>query len=343
MARCSISDVAREAGVSTMTVSRVLNGRGEITEATRERVQSVIERLNYRPSSLARSFKTQSTQTIGLIIPDISNPFFPEVVRGVEDAASGEDFAIILCNTVRSAERERKALQLLEDLRVGGIILCTSGLSDEVLVPLLRQHPAVVIFDHAINKLAGSVFIDDVYGSVAATNHLLSIGCRRLAYLGGPSYYPSSARRLYGFEVALQVHGIKSTPKRTLSCEPDEASGFEIAKGLLTRFSDIDGLVCYNDLIALGALQACKTIGLKVPEQIKLIGFDDIRFANLSSPTLSTIRVDKFQLGRSMLQILLERIQTPGGSTKEIMIRPELVVRESAPLETADPKNKRKQ
>ena len=331
MARSTISDVAREAGVSTMTVSRVLNGRGEISEETRERVQNVIDRLNYRPSSLARSFKTQSAQTIGLIIPDITNPFFPDVVRAVEDFAFAEDFGVVLCNTVRDAERERKALQLLEDLRVGGVVLCSSGLSDEVLIPLLKQHPAVIVFDRAIDKtIAGSVFVDDVYGAVAATNHLLATGRRRLAFLAGPAYYPSSGRRRYGVEVALEMHGVKPAPEREIVCEPDEAAGFDTTNSLLTQYPDIDGIICYNDLIALGALEACKALGVKVPEQVALIGFDDIRLASIATPSLSTVRVDKFALGRAMVVTLLERMRN-GGETEEIMIRPELVVRESAP------------
>jgi LacI family transcriptional regulator len=344
MAKSTISDVAREAGVSTMTVSRVLNGRGEISQETRERVQSIIDRLNYRPSSLARSFKTQSTQTIGLIIPDITNPFFPDVVRAVEDFAFEEDFGVILCNTVRNAERERKALRLLEDLRVSGTILCSSGLSDEVLIPLLKQHPAVVVFDRAIDKsIAGSVFVDDVYGAVAATNHLLATGRRRLAFLAGPPYYPSSGRRRYGVEVALEMHGVKPDPQLEIVCEPDEASGFETAKSLLERYPDTDGIICYNDLIALGALEACKSLGVRVPQQVALIGFDDIRLASIATPSLSTVRVDRFKLGRAMVEMLLERMRQ-SGETPEKMIRPELVIRETAPLEesTEPPTRKRK-
>jgi LacI family transcriptional regulator len=333
MAKTTISDVAKEAGVSTMTVSRVLNGRGEISQETRERVQSVIDRLNYRPSSLARNLKTQRTHTIGLIIPDITNPFFPELVRGAEDIAAEEGFAVILCNTVRNAEREQKALELLEDKRVDGVILCSSGLSDEVLVPLLKQHAAVVVFDRILDKtIAGSVKIDDVYGAISATNHLLQIGRRRLALLAGPAYYLGSKQRRYGFRVALETRGFKFDPGFEVACEPEEVGGLAATRLLLKKDPKIDGIFCFNDLVALGALDACSELGIKVPEQVAIVGFDDIRLASLMTPQLSTLRVDKLKLGRVMVQMLLERIKGGATANSEEVIRPQLIVRQSAPL-----------
>jgi LacI family transcriptional regulator len=340
MSRTTISDVAKEAGVSTMTVSRVLNGRGEISQETRERVQSVIDRLNYRPNSLARNLKTQRTHTIGLIVPDITNPFFPELVRGAEDTAAEEGFAVILCNTIRNPEREQKALELLEDKRVDGLILCSSGLSDEVLVPLLKQHPAVVVFDRILDKtIAGSVKIDDVYGAISATNHLLQIGRRRLALLAGPTYYLGSEQRRYGFRVALETRGFKFDPEFEIACEPDEVGGLEATKLLLQKHPKIDGIFCFNDLVALGALDACNELRIKVPEHVALVGFDDIRLASLTTPQLSTLHVDKLKLGRVMVQMLLERIKDGVAATSEEVIRPQLIVRQSAPLPRAAQKD----
>jgi LacI family transcriptional regulator len=340
MSRTTISDVAKEAGVSTMTVSRVLNGRGEISQETRERVQSVIDRLNYRPSSIARNLKTQRTHTIGLIVPDITNPFFPELVRGAEDTAAEEGFAVILCNTIRDPEREQKALELLEDKRVDGLILCSSGLSDEVLVPLLKQHAAVVVFDRVLDKaIAGSVKIDDVYGAISATNHLLQIGCRSLALLAGPGYYLGSEQRRYGFRVALETRGFKFNPELEVACEPEEIGGLEATKLLLKKHPEIDGIFCFNDLVALGALDACNELGIKVPEQVALVGFDDIRLASLTTPQLSTLHVDKLELGRVMVQMLLQRIKDGVAASSEEVIRPQLIIRQSAPLPRAAARN----
>src|SRR5260370_15015870 len=221
MPRTTISDVAKAAGVSTMTVSRVLNGRGEISQETRQRVQDIIDRLGYRPSSVARNLKTQRTHTIGLIVPDITNPFFPEVVRGAEDQACEEGFAIMLCNTIRDRERERKALELLADKRVDGLISCSSSLPDEELIPLLKQQEAVVVFDRIVDKsIAGSVRIDDVYGGISATNHLLKIGRRSLALLCGPKYYGGRERRRYGFRATLELQEIHVDPKLETESDP---------------------------------------------------------------------------------------------------------------------------
>src|SRR6202790_3317633 len=284
MPRTTITDVAKEAGVSTMTVSRVLNGRGEISQETRERVQQVIDKLGYRPSSVARNLKTQRTHTIGLIVPDITNPFFPEVVRGAEDQASEEGFAIMLCNTIRNRDRERKALELLEDKRVDGLISCSSGLPDEELIPLLKQQEAVVVFDRIVDKaIAGSVSIDDVYGG--------------------------SEPRRYGFRAALELQGMHADPKLEIECEPDEQGGYDATKLLLQRQSKVDGIFCFNDLVALGSLGALNELRVSVPGQVAVIGFDDLRLASLTTPQLSTLHVDKLDLGRSMVRILLGRIR----------------------------------
>jgi LacI family transcriptional regulator len=315
-----------------MTVSRVLNGRGEISQETRERVQQIIDKLGYRPSSVARNLKTQRTHTIGLVVPDITNPFFPELVHGAEEKASEEGFAVMLCNTVRSPDRERKALELLEDKRVDGLICCSPGLSDEILLPLLRQHEAVVVFDRVIDKtIGGSVRVDDVYGGISATNHLLKIGRGSLGLLSGPKYYAGSERRRYGFRVALELQGMQSNPELEIECEPDEQGGYQAARQLLQCHPKIDGIFCFNDLVALGALGALSDLGIRVPEQIAIIGFDDLRLASLTTPQLSTLHVDKLELGRSMVRMLLERINGDVQSEEECIIRPKLIVRQSAP------------
>ena len=332
MARTTISDVAKEAGVSTMTVSRVLNGRGEISQETRDRVQQVIDKLGYRPSSVARNLKTQRTNTIGLVVPDITNPFFPEIVHGAEEKASEEGFAVMLCNTVRSPDRERKALELLEDKRVDGLICCSPGLPDEILLPLLRQHDAVVVFDRVVDRaIGGSVRVDDVYGGISATNHLLKIGRRSLGLLAGPKYYAGSERRRYGFRAALELQGMLSDPELEIECEPDEQGGYQAAMQLLQRHRKIEGIFCFNDLVALGVLGALSELGIRVPEQVAVIGFDDLRLASLTTPQLSTLHVDKLELGRSMVRMLLERISGDIQSEEECIIRPKLIIRQSAP------------
>jgi LacI family transcriptional regulator len=336
MTRITISEVAREAGVSTMTVSRVLNGRGEITQETRARVQAIIEKLGYRPNSLARNLKTQTTQTLGLIVPDITNPFFPEFVKGAEDKAAELGYAMILCDFGRNSAHEKRALQLLEDKRVDGLILCSSGLPDEELIALLRNQRSVVLFDRLVEPgIAGVVRVDDIYGGMLAANHLIAIGRRKLGILSGPKYYLGSAQRRYGFLSASDSRKDKPHVLSESPCEPDENGGYEVAKVLLTAHPDIDGLFCFNDLVALGALQAAGELGIQVPRQLAIIGFDDIRLARLTSPQLTTIRVDKYGLGVGSVELLLKRLQLQSAEdNSEVVFRPELVVRGSAPERT---------
>jgi LacI family transcriptional regulator len=254
------------------------------------------------------------------------------VVRGAEDQASEEGFAIMLCNTIRDRDRERRALELLEDKRVDGLISCSSGLPDEELIPLLKQQEAVVVFDRIVDKsIAGSVRIDDVYGGISATNHLLKIGRRSLGLLAGPKYYGGSERRRYGFRAALELQGKHFDPKLEIECEPDERGGHDATKLLFQRQPKVDGIFCFNDLVALGALGALNELGVSVPDQVAIIGFDDLRLASLTTPPLSTLHVDKLDLGRSMVRMLLERIRGDIQVEDECIIRPKLIVRESAP------------
>jgi LacI family transcriptional regulator len=231
----------------------------------------------------------------------------------------------------------------LEDKRVDGLISCSPILPDEELIPLLKQQEAVVVFDRIVDKaIAGSVRIDDVYGGISATNHLLKIGRRSLGLLAGPKYLGGSERRRYGFRAALELQGMHADPKFEIECEPDEQGGFEAAKLLFQRQPKLDGIFCFNDLVALGALGALNELGISVPDQVAVIGFDDLRLASLTTPQLSTLHVDKLDLGRSMVRLLLERIKGDIQIEDECIIRPKLIIRESAPnIETAkEPKKK---
>jgi LacI family transcriptional regulator len=215
---------------------------------------------------------------------------------------------------------------------VDGLISCSSSLPDEELIPLLKQQEAVVVFDRIVDKaIAGSVRIDDVYGGISATNHLLKIGRRSLGLLGGPKYYGGSERRRYGFRAALELQGMHVDPKLEIECEPDEQGGHEATKLLFQRQPKVDGIFCFNDLVALGALGALNELGVSVPDQVAVIGFDDLRLASLTTPRLSTLHVDKLDLGRSMVRMLLERIRGDIQVEDECIIRPKLIVRESAP------------
>jgi LacI family transcriptional regulator len=331
MNRITITDVAREAGVSTMTVSRVLNNKGEISTATRERVQRVIEQLNYRPSTVARSLATNRTQTLGLVVPDITNPFFPEIVRGAEDAASDAGYSLILCNTTEDRKRERSILELLESKRVDGVILCSARLPSESLLPLVKRYPASVLLNRQVPlEVSGVVRVDDHYGAMRAVHHLLGNHRRRIVLLAGPPSSYSGQQRTQGFRTALEATGHEVDPSLSIACSPDEAGGYGATMDLLAKNPDVDALVCYNDMVAIGALQACAASQRRVPQDVAVVGCDDIRLASLVSPSLTTLGVKKYDLGKAAVDMLLRRLRQEEGLS-EIVIRPELVIRDSAP------------
>lgn len=314
-----------------MTVSRVINHKGEISLATRERVQRAIEQLGYRPNVVARSLTTQQTLTLGLMVPDITNPFFSEVVRGAEDTAWQAGYTLILCNAVEDPKREAASLQHLEDGRVDGMILCSTRLSNEVLTRSIERHPATVLVNRRLGECAaGCVEVDDVHGAMRAVHHLLSLERHRVGLLAGPSYSHSRDKRVRGYITALETTGHEVDDGRILACAPNEEGGYQSLKTLLEQYPETDGIFCYNDLVAIGALQACAELGVKVPDDLAVVGCDDIRIASLVTPTLTTLRVSQYDIGKNAVTMLLSHLKAETG-TREVMLKPELVVRQSAP------------
>ena len=328
--RTTIADVARAAGVSTMTVSRVINAKGETRPATRARVEAAIQQLGYRPSKVARSLSTQRTFTLGLVVPDITNPFFPEIVRGAEDAAWRAGYSLVLCNTGEGAERERAVLHMLEESRADGVVVCSSRLGEAELLQFVAQHPAAVLVNRsAPQHLAGSVLVDDAHGTMRAVHHLLGGGRETIGFLAGPDASFSAKERSRGYRTALETIGREVDESLIHVCSPDEAGGYAATKALLNT-QPVDGLVCYNDLVAIGALQALDDLGLAVPERVAVVGCDDIRMASLTRPSLTTLGVSKYELGAQAVATLLSRVAgEPYG--ERVVLKPQLIVRQSAP------------
>jgi LacI family transcriptional regulator len=329
--KVTIADVAREAGVSSQTVSRVINNKGELKPETRRLVIDVIERLGYRPSSIARSLATNRTFTLGLSVPDIDNPFWPGIARGIEEVAWEHGYHVFLCNTTEDPKREEAVLQLLEDKRVDGVIVAGSRLPDERLLPLIAQHRAAVLVNRVLaGGAAGSVRIDAAHGAALAINHLLARQRRCIALLAGPSTSQNSQGHIQGYMAALQAGGQPIDRALIRPGPPYREDGRLAAIGLLTDRPDVDALYCYNDLIAIGAIQACAELGLRVPEDIAVVGYDDILLAGLITPALTTLRVSKYDVGAAAAQMLFDRI-SKHTDQDEIVITPELVIRASAP------------
>jgi LacI family transcriptional regulator len=329
-ARVTISDVARAANVSTQTVSRAINNKHEIRPETRQHVLAVAEELGYQPNGLARGLATDRTAALGIVVPDIANPFFVEIIRGAEDLALENGYNIFLCNTIENPQREAAVLRLLEQKRVDGIVLCSSCLPDDELQTLIVRHRAVALVNRPLLPGAvGAVWADSEAGIRLAMQMLFSHGRRRIGLLSSPGNTHGRRARQAAYLAALEAHGIQADPALIAHCMPYQVEGVAMARRLL-QHRTIDGLVCHNDLLAVGALQACAELAINVPSDVAVIGFDDIPLAALITPALTTLRVPSAELGRCAVQMLFEHL-TSGVEQAEVIFTPELVVRQSAP------------
>jgi LacI family transcriptional regulator len=328
--RVTIKDVAAQAGVSYQTVSRVINNKGEISPGTKQRVLEVIQALNYRPSRVARGLVTQRTNTVGLIISDITNPFFPEFARGVQDMARAKDYNVFLCNTDESPTEDIYALHSLTTQAVDGIILFAYHLSDDELKDFADNYRPIVlinrIFDH---PNVSRIMVDNHHGAKLAVDHLVEQGHTAIGMLVGRDWMSDTVRRVNGFRDALTTHAVPVTEHLIVTGSPTLTSGYESARRLLTENSQVSAIFAYNDLMALGAVRACKDLGRQVPADCAIVGFDDIQLAGMVTPSLTSVHVDKYALGRQAMTRLLAMIDNPDEMFAPICVDAELIVRES--------------
>ncbi len=330
MTKVTISDVAKKLGVSAMTVSRVINQQDGVGEPTRQRVLEAVRTLGYQPNGMARGLRASRSLTIGLVVPDITNPFFPAVAQGAEVMARKRGYNMFLCDILDDPKNGVAALKSLEEKQVDGVIVCSSRMSDKQLFPLLGRHRAAVLINRdAPGEVAGVIKIEHALGTRLAVEHLVQRGRKKLAILAGRTGSAIGRARIEGFRTALAVER-EEDRAFVIQNEPTAEAGREATRALLAEHSDIDGLVCFNDIVAAGALKACKELGARVPEDVAVIGNDDIPLAQLVTPALTTLRVNKDELGASAVQMLLDRVE---GRNRQVSIvfRPELVIRASTP------------
>ena len=305
----NIGDVARRAGVSTATVSRVLAGLGGARAETRERVLDAARELGYRPSGVARSLKLRTTQTLGLIITDIENPFFPQLVRAVEDVAREHGFALLLCNATDDPDREASYLDLLVDRRVDGVVIAVSGLGARhgewlVEAPL----PVVLVNTVAPGLPHPSIASDNVDGGRQAAAHLLDLGHRRIGVLTAGARNADAPARVAGVRRALEERDLEPGAVAIVVGEPDVGGGEAALGRLLAEAPDTTGVIAYNDLMAIGAMRAIRASGRTVPGDISVVGFDDVAIAAYTDPPLTTIAQAIGELGRWAVERLVERL-----------------------------------
>lgn len=325
--KVTMADVARAAGVSKQTVSRVLNGTGSTGAETAARIERLIRDLGYRRSGVARSLATNSSLTLGLVVPALDNPYYAEVAQGAELAAWEGGYNLFLSNVFHEPAREEAALRSLQDRGADGVILDTPGLPDAQLFDLLANFKAAVVVGRSVPPgVAGSITVDDAAGIRLALGRLGTAGRGRVALLAAPERFPSSRVRRAAF---LAAHPAGA---RVLEAEATAAASYARVRESVLAGSgagpDYDALICFNDVMAAGALRALYECGVGVPERVAVVGHDDIPLAPWLHPPLSTLHISKRDLGVGAVRLLLERLNGHHRPLP-VVLQPELIVRES--------------
>jgi len=337
-AQVTIADVAAAAGVSMMTVSRALNNKEGVSEATRQRILQIAQEMGYRPSGVARGLATQRTRTIGLVVPDIANPFFALIARGVENVARIHNYTIFLLNSDEDPDREIAILHSLWEQRVDGLILCSSRLEETRLTARLERFPHVVLVNRrletAVPRLC-TLNVADEQGARQAVDYFIAAGHTQIAFIAGPETSRSGRRRLQGYRQSLQAGGLPYRAELVRRCVPDTEGGYAAAAALLNQCPQVTAVFAYNDLTATGVLRAAADLGRRVPQDLAIIGVDDIPLASLVTPALSTLRIAKRELGARAMRLLTQLMSgAPLLEACHQLIIPELLLRETTPPPT---------
>jgi LacI family transcriptional regulator, galactose operon repressor len=326
----SIYDVARESRVSVFTVSAVINDKTHVGKKLRRRVEAAIRKLSYRPNLIARSLAKQRTHTIGMVVPDIANPFFPMVVRGAEDAAQKHGYNLLLCNSDDSLAKEESSIELLLSKRVDGILLTKAS---EDFRPSIRQMikqvdvPFVLVMRTYPKLTKDAVITDDYQGAHDAVSHLARSGRRRIGLIGGPLKVSNALARWEGFRDALKAEGLLYDPELVIEGDYRIDSGFRAGHALLSHRPD--GVYVANHLMTIGLLKAAEEMGLRCPEDYGLVSFDDYPWLGVFRPRLTTVELPKHQLGSEAAELLIRRISGDRSKAGVIKLQPELRIRES--------------
>lgn len=304
----NIREVAKLANVSVATVSRVLNKSGYVKRDTEQKIVEAMQQLHYEPSALARGLAGKSMTTIALVVPDITNPFFPELARAVEDVCQENGFTVLLCNTDDRGSKESAYIEVLKKRNIDGIIFATNSLNGRDVRSLEQRNIPFVVLDRAPAQASCSVVRSNNYrGAVLAVQHLLDIGCRKIAHIYGPQHIVTAKERLDGYMDTVRDHAW-FTPNLMAPGHFQLAGGLTAANALLDLHRDIDGIFVGNDLMAVGALKALQRRGIRVPDDVALCGYDGIPITEMTEPELSTVMQPIYEMGKLSAQILIQRI-----------------------------------
>lgn len=301
----TIKKVAEEAKVSVATVSRVLNNTGYVNEETRKKVLKVIKELDYKPNSVARSLFKKQSMTIALIVPNITNPFFPEVARAIEDVLSSKDYTLILCNSDDNSEKEKKYFEVMKQKYVDGVIVVTSTLTPQYIE---EKGIPIVAVDRFIDPSIPCVSVNNIEGAKRAVQYLKSTGCKKIAHIRGPKNITSAEERYLGY-----LHEVENEswfePGYVRCGNFNIEQTTEESRKLLNENPDIDGIFAGNDLMAVGVIKAAMQLGKRIPEDLSVIGFDGISLCKMTNPEITTISQPIYEIGSVAAQTLLDLIE----------------------------------
>lgn len=326
----NIKEVAKEAGVSPSTVSRVLTGRIPVNEDTRARVLQAVEKMNYQPNAFAQGLKGGSLRTIGLVIPNIRNLVFPAAIRGIEDTAEKNGYTVVLCNTDEDAAKERFYIDSLRRRLIDGFIFSTARPGHEYLLDLPTEGVPVVFFIRQLGSSINTVVLDNEDGGYQATRYLLSRGMKKIALINGGLDLPLYQHRYDGYRRALKEAGREEPSGMVIHASSGWDDGYKVMRELLEQKKNPDAVFATSDPKAMGVIRAIRDAGLRVPQDISVMGFDNLDFAALLDPPLTTVAQPFYEMGVQACRRLIQLIEKGPGAKAEIDVLPaELVIRKS--------------
>jgi len=328
----TIKDVARLARVSVATVSYVINGTRKVAPETAERVRKAVEELDYHPDAVAQSLRTRKTKVIGVVVSDITNPFFATLVQGAEECARKNGYSLLICNTAESLENEQLYLQLLSRKRVDGMLLAPTGKNDGIIRRLIQRGMHIVFIDRKLEGAdATAVLSQNEEGAYQATTYLLQQGHRRIGIILGLQDISTTTERLQGYRRALAEYGLECDPSLIAYGHSRVEGGLSACRSLLTQPNPPTALFVTNNLMTIGVMKAIREMGLRCPDDVSVVGFDDFEWTEAFDPPLTTVAQQPYHIGYKAVQLLLESIQTPKTQRdiEEIRVDVELRIRKS--------------
>ncbi|YCA45546.1 LacI family transcriptional regulator [Bacillus sp. JZ8] len=326
--KITIRSVAEEAGVSIGTVSKVINDSGKISEKTRKKVFQAMQKLNYKPDAAAASLRGKRTKLIGLLVPDISNPFYAGIARSIEDRSHEVGLNVMLCSTDNNTEKERNYLALLTSQRVDGLVVASAFRSTVLLQETIdRGIPSVLIASEIPQLSINTVTVDDYKGGYLATSHLLDLGHKDIAIIS--ENVRSNEPRLAAYKDSMREAGIDVKPEYIMKTEATIQKGYECAKKLLLLDEKPTAIFACNDLLAAGVIQAAKELELDLPRELSVVGFDNTVLSTTTAPMLTTVSQPIKQMGAKVVDLLRQEMEESKGYKERLLMAPELIVRQS--------------